>query len=217
MMDQQDRHHHDWLPQAVREAGIDRKLKSGEALFRVDTPTAGLFEVIKGKIKLVRVDPSGREAVLYIASVGDIVAEASLFSAAYHCDAIATADSIVRLYPKSALLTALNRDPQAAHAFMGMLARQIMNLRTRLEQRNIHSARDRIRRYLTLNVGPDGRTITLPGTLKDLAGELGLAHEALYRTLAEMAADGEIERPKGGLRLKSLSYDPSHTRRAKRT
>jgi DNA-binding phage protein len=77
-----------------------------------------------------------------------------------------------------------------------------MSLRTRLERRNIQTARDRVRHYLALNVGPDGRTVALAGTLKELAGELGLAHEALYRTLSEMAADGEIERPKGAIRLK---------------
>jgi CRP-like cAMP-binding protein len=33
------------------------------------------------------------------------------------------------------------------------------------------------------------------------AAELGLTHEAFYRTLAEMAADGEIERRKGAIRL----------------
>jgi DNA-binding phage protein len=32
------------------------------------------------------------------------------------------------------------------------------------------------------------------GTLKQLAADLGLTHEALYRTLARMAADGEITR-----------------------
>ncbi len=84
---------------------------------------------------------------------------------------------------------------------MAMLASQVMNLRTRLEQRNIHSARDRVRHYLMVNAGADGRTVMLPGTLKDLAAELGLTHEALYRTLADMAADGEIERLKGKIRL----------------
>ena len=84
---------------------------------------------------------------------------------------------------------------------MAMLARQIMNLRTQLEQRNIHSARDRVRHYLAINAGADGKTIALPGTVKDLAGELGLTHEALYRTLSVMAAEGEIERRKGSIRL----------------
>jgi CRP/FNR family transcriptional regulator, dissimilatory nitrate respiration regulator len=34
-----------------------------------------------------------------------------------------------------------------------------------------------------------------------MAAELGLTHEALYRTLADMSADGEIERRKGTICL----------------
>src|SRR5450756_984283 len=89
-------------------------------------------------------------------------------------------------------------------AFMAMLARQVMHLRTRLEQRNIHSARDRVLHYLTLNAGEDRRTVMVPGTLKDLAAELGLTHEALYRTLADLATAGEIERFKSKIRLAKL-------------
>ena len=202
----------DWLPVSVQDAGVNRSLKAGECLFRLEAGTVGLYEVLKGQIKLVRIDPSGREMILYVAAAGDIVAEASLFSPRYHCDAVATTDAVVRLYPKTALLSEFQRSPQAAQAFMGMLARQIMALRTRLEQRNIHAARDRVRHYLALNAGADGRTVALTGTLKDLAAELGLAHEALYRTLSEMAEDGEIERLKGRIRL-NPAYDQDHTRR----
>jgi CRP-like cAMP-binding protein len=204
MARQQDTRGNDqlWLPRAVHDAGVNRPLKPGDVLFRIDSPTLGLFEVLSGRIKLVRPDRSGRETVLFTAGPGDILAEASLFSPTYHCDAIAMTDAVVRLYPKAAVLAAFDREPEAAQAFMGKLAREIMSLRTRLERRNIQTARDRVRHYLALNVGPDGRTVALAGTLKELAGELGLAHEALYRTLSEMAADGEIERPKGAIRLK---------------
>ena len=193
----------DWLPRAVRAAGVRRVLKPGEYLFRIDARAVGLYEVIAGRIKLARIDPSGRETVLHIAGPGDTVAEASLFSPAYQCDAIAITDAIVQLYPKALLLAAFHENPRAMRAFVAMLARQVMNLRTRLERRNIQSAPERIRHYLVLNVGPDRHTVTLPGTLKDLANELGLAHEALYRTLAAMAARGEIERFAGKIRLKN--------------
>lgn len=192
----------DWLPAAVRAAGIERSLSAGQTLFRAGARTAGLYEVVKGKLRLVRVDRNGREAVLHTAAAGDTMAEASLFSATYHCDAIAMTDAIVRLHPKAVVLAELQSNPKAAQAFAAMLAHQVMTLRTRLEQRNIHSARDRIRHYLAVNAGADGRTVTLAGTLKELAGELGLTHEALYRTLAEMAADGEIERRKRTIRLR---------------
>jgi CRP-like cAMP-binding protein len=191
----------DWLPAAVRAAAIDRKLKSGEALFRLGDKTAGLCEVLAGRVRLARVDRAGHEIVLHVAGPGETLAEASLFSPAYHCDAIASTDVVVRIYPKPALLAAFDKDPKAAQAFSAMLAHQVMNLRTRIEQRNIRSARERVRHYLKLNAGVDGRSVDLPGTLKDLAAELGLAHEALYRTLAALERSGEIKRAKGKITL----------------
>jgi len=162
--------------------------------------TKGLYELVSGNVRLVRVDSTGREAVLFVAAPGDTLAEASVFSARYHCDAIASTRAIGRLYPKLAILAEFERDPKAAQAFMAMLARQVMSLRTRLQLMNIRSARDRVRDYMVLNAGPDGQTVSLPGTLKDLAADLGLTHEALYRTLAGMTGRGEIERSPGKLR-----------------
>lgn len=184
----------DWLPSSVRTAASERKLKPGEALFRLGDKTTGFFEVISGRVRLTRVDRAGHEIVLHVAGPGETLAEASLFSPHYHCDAIAGTDAMVRVYPKAALLAALEQDRKAALAFTAMLARQVMNLRTRIEQRNIRSARERVRHFLALNAGADGRTVELRGTLKDLAAELGLTHEALYRTLAALARAGEIKR-----------------------
>lgn len=187
----------EWLSQSLKAAGIDRALKAGQVLFRTGQRTAGFYEVMTGGLRLVRTDRAGREAVLHVAIAGDTLAEASLFASTYHCDAIASTKAVVQLYPKEAVLADLERDPKVARAFMAMLAHQVMELRTRLEQRNIHSARDRVRHYLALNAGADGRTVVVRGMLKDIADEIGLTHEVLYRTLADMAIGGEIERHKG--------------------
>jgi CRP/FNR family transcriptional regulator, dissimilatory nitrate respiration regulator len=191
----------DWIPAEVRKGGITRRLKRGEALFRSGQPTVGLYEIVSGTVRLIRVDDSGRETVLYSADAGGTLAEASLFSPTYHCDAIAATVASVRLYPKTAVLEALRRSPEAARVFMAALAHQVMDLRTQLERRNIRAARDRVRHFLALNVGADGVTVLLHGSLKDLATDLGLTHEALYRTLARMAAAGEIKRSGGKIKL----------------
>jgi CRP-like cAMP-binding protein len=191
----------DWLPAAVRALAIDRKLKSGEALFRLGDKTAGLCEIVAGRVRLARVDRAGREIVLHVAGPGETIAEASLFSPTYHCDAIASTNATVRVYPKREVLAAFERDPNAAQAFSATLARQVMSLRTRIEQRNIRSARERVRHYLALNVGTDGKTVALRGTQKDIAAELGLTHEALYRTLALLERSGEIRRTRGKIVL----------------
>jgi CRP/FNR family transcriptional regulator, dissimilatory nitrate respiration regulator len=191
----------DWLPAAARSAAVDRKLKAGEALFHLGDKTGGFYEVIEGRVRMSRVDRSGHEIVLFVAGSGETIAEASLYSPAYHCDAIASTDVVVRLYPKAAVLAAFAKDRKAAQAFTATLARQVMNLRTRIEQRNIRSARERVRRFLALNAGADGHTVELRGTVKDLAAELGLTHEVLYRTLAALERAGEIKRTRGKILL----------------
>jgi CRP/FNR family transcriptional regulator, dissimilatory nitrate respiration regulator len=193
----------DWLPTHLQAAGIDRVLAPGQALFRLGDRTAGIYEILRGQVHMVRVDASGREVILHVAAAGDIFAEAALFSPAYHCDAITRTGATVRLYPKAKVLDEFRHNPQAAEAFMAVLAREIMSLRSRLEQRNIRSARERVAHFLAVNVGTDGRTVPLRGTLKDLAAELGLTHEALYRALAGLASDGEIKRLKNKILLRN--------------
>ena len=193
------------LPASVRSLSVERRLKRGEVLFRKDDAAIGLYAVEKGNIRLSRVDANGREVTLHSAGPGDLVAEASLFSTKYHCEAVAVTEARVRRYPKKALLAEFRRDPSAADAFMGMLARELMALRTRLEQRNLRSASARVQHHLALNTGADGRTVTLPGTIKDLAAELGLTHEALYRTLNKLESAGKIARAKGRIILKDTT------------
>lgn len=192
----------------LRVRSRERQLKAGQTLFRAGQRTIGPYQVLSGRVRLARVDRSGRETVLYTAESGEMIAEASLFASAYHCDAIASTSAKVRLYPKDAVLAEFKHNPEAAKSFMTRLARQVMDLRTRMELRNIQSARDRVRQYLALNVGADGLTVVLKGSLKELAAELGLTHEALYRTLARMAGDGEIERHKGKI-VRARQYDPA--------
>ena len=99
----------EWLPATARSAAIDHKLKAGEPLFRMGDKTLGLCEVVAGRVRLARVDRSGHEIVLHVAGPGETLAEASLFSPQYHCDAIANTDAIVRIYPKREILAAFKK------------------------------------------------------------------------------------------------------------
>jgi CRP-like cAMP-binding protein len=191
----------DWLPAGKKISGIERKLAAGQMLFDQGDAAIGLYEVVSGQVKQVRIDPGGREMVVGIAGPGEMIAEGSLFSQTHDCAAVALTNAVVRLYRNGSLLAELERNPRVALAFMAMLVKQILNLRVRLERRSIHSARDRVRHYLAAHVGGKERTVALPSTLKDLAAELGLTHEALYRTLSEMSAKGEIARQNGKIRL----------------
>ncbi|MBI3512539.1 MAG: Crp/Fnr family transcriptional regulator [Proteobacteria bacterium] len=192
----------DWLPAEIRDRARLRALAAGECLFHQGDATVAIFLVETGRLQLVRHAGGARQVILHTARAGDMFAEAALFSPVYHCDAVATAASQVRVYPKRALLAALRRDPGVAARFMELLAHQVHALRARLQERDIRSARERVLHHLALAAGPDGRTVSLDGTLMDLAAEIGLTHEALYRALAALEKDGTIERTASGIALR---------------
>jgi CRP-like cAMP-binding protein len=163
-------------------------------LFRQGDKTFGIFEVERGRLRLVRHTIDDHPVTLHTAKMGELFAEAALFSGAYQCDAVAAVTSQVRVYPKRQLLAAFRDDPVLGERFMAVLAHHIHALRARLEERNIRSARERLLHHLALTAGPDGRTVLVDGTLMEFASEIGLSHEVLYRTLAELEKDGMVAR-----------------------
>jgi len=184
-------------PSAVRT----RTLAKGEALFFQGDSTFAIFVVRQGRVRLVRHLADGNIVPLYIAHDGETFSEAALFSPIYHCDAIADVVSEIEIHPKDFLLQALDENPDASRIFMGHMAREIISLRSRLEVRNIRSAKERVIRLIQLKISEPEMQVTFARPLKDIAGDIGLTHEAFYRTLAELEISGKIARNKRTITL----------------
>ena len=160
-------------------------------------PAFAIFEVTRGSVQLRRQTVDGRTVVVYTAKAGDLLAEAALFAPRYHCSAVASVPSTVRGYPKAAVLAALRRDPTKIESFLAGFAHQIQALQFQLELRNTRSAETRLLLYLELRADPATKSIKLNGPLQDIASELGLTREALYRAVASLASQGALP-PKTG-------------------
>jgi CRP-like cAMP-binding protein len=87
-------------------------------------------------------------------------------------------------------------------SILSLVAHQVIELRHRLEIMKVRSAKERVMLYLDLNAGPDGRTVDLRSQLQDIAGELGMTREVLYRALASLEQAGAIERAGARILLK---------------
>ncbi len=171
-----------------------RSLARNEVLFRQGDKVTAIYFVEAGRLRLERRTFDGRLLVLGTTPAGEFFVEAALFADIFHCDAVATEPSQVRVYPKAAVLNALRTDPANAMSFLALMAHRVIELRQRIEVMKVRSAKERVMLYLDLNAGSGGRTVNLRGPLQDVAGELGLTREALYRTLASLERAGAIER-----------------------
>ena len=147
-----------------------------------------------GYLKLTRYLSNGKSVVMHVARAGHAFTEAALFSDVYHCNAIAAAKTRVRMYGKKDILDAITRDSSLALEYVASLSKEVQRLRTQLELHNIKSARERIFQFLLLEASPDSLECRIQASLKDVATNLGLAHETFYRELARLESDKIITR-----------------------
>lgn len=177
------------MPTSLREAATRIRTDSHATLFRSGDPVCHVYLVIDGEARLIRLARHGGEVILQ-RSRGGFIAEASLDSKAYHCDAVTPEPSTLLLFPVVAFRTALEDDRAFCKAWQSQLAKEVRKLRAQCERLSLHSAADRITHYIE-SEGDDG-VVTLRQSRKSWAAELGLTHEALYRALRRMQDDGTL-------------------------
>lgn len=175
-----------------------RSLARNELLFRQGDKVHAIYFIEEGRLRLDRRTFDGRTLVFGTSRAGHFFVEAALFAEIFHCDAVATEPSRVRIYPKAAVLRALDTDPSSAVPFLKLMAHQVIEARQRLELMKIRSAKERVMLYLDLHSGADN-SVRLQSELQDIANELGLTREAFYRTLASLERAGAIKR--SGIRI----------------
>ncbi|MCW5636191.1 MAG: Crp/Fnr family transcriptional regulator [Rubrivivax sp.] len=176
-------------------------MAAGDTVFAQGARAQAVFFLAAGKVRLVRHGRAGEDVTIHEASAGEFFAEASLQSDRYHCSAVAVQASDVYALPAGAMKDLLASDSDFALQWVAALSGQLRRARMRVERLCLRSAQERLRHLLlTEGTGPRG-SYRLRGTLKDLAAELGITHEALYRTVAAMVRDGVLVRDGTGLSL----------------
>jgi len=181
---------------------VERRLQAGETLFLTGERITHMFAVLIGRVDLLRHMPDGSAIRLQTAGAGELLAEASLFSQAYHCDGEGAEQSKLLAFSKPAVLTALEAKPDVALALLGHFAGRLQALRGQAALFAIRSAHERVLAWLLMQ--PEtGDGVRIDRTWKQIAAELGLTHESVYRALARLEREGAIARRGSAVQLLS--------------
>ena len=176
-----------WIPADVARSARMVRLQAGDVIFRQGTHPDSVDYVNAGEVHLLRCTPSGHDVLLHRIKKG-FVAEASLDATSYHCDAHAARPSTLLRFDRRLFRAALDASVNFGRAWSAMLAQEIRRLRTQCERLALHKAQDRIAHYIACE-GRHG-VLELSNTRKVWARELGMSHEALYRELSRLKAQG---------------------------
>lgn len=150
-----------------------------------------MLYVTRGEVTLQRLGRQGESVVLQRTRHG-FVAEASLESARYHCDALVTASGAMVAIPIEPIKQALASDSEFASRWIAMLNQEVKRLCAQCERLSMRGVKERLL-HLIETEGGEGR-LPLGAGLKSMAGEPGVTHEALYRAVAELEKKGVLHR-----------------------
>ncbi|WP_018462138.1 Crp/Fnr family transcriptional regulator [Thermus oshimai] len=179
---------------ALERAAHFRTLAKGETLFLEGDPVTHLYAVLKGLIKVYKLDPEGRkQVVLHLEGPYRVLAEVALFleRPTYPASAEALEESQVLAIPKEVFFGLLEASPPLAKALLRYLARRQGQLLHLLDRLVFHEVGERLSEYLLARLEAEGQGFSLP-TNPELAALLGTVPEAVSRNLGRLYRQGLI-------------------------
>jgi CRP-like cAMP-binding protein len=172
------------------KAGQRLRFQEGGYLFHRDDPVRQMFAVASGSVDLVRPQADGKPIILQQAGSRTVLAEASLYSQRYHCDGVVHADAIIIGVARQAFLNLLESDKSFAGLWASHLAREVQNARYRSEILTRKTVAERLDAWLDWH----GETLPQKGRWKNMAAQIGVSPEALYRELARRRKNSQEEK-----------------------
>lgn len=173
---------------AIAAFSVTKSLNRDEYLFRQGADSEGFYVVQRGAINVHRVNPAGKEQVIHVFRAGESLAEGALATpSGYPADARAVEASTVLLIPKTPFLEFIGRRPDLALRMLGSMSAHLRVLVGMLDDLTLKDVESRLLNWLVKQSrsAKDG-VITLPGTKRVLAAELGTSSETLSRTLGKL-------------------------------
>ena len=168
--------------------------RPGEHIMFEGEQPPGLFFVLRGRVRLSRTAPDGREQVLAMVSAGENFNAVPLFDDRPN-PTTARAMSPVRclLLPRDALLALIRKHPDLGLAALRELAGQLRDLVVLVEDLAFRSVRERMARQLLREAG-EGTAVL---TQQELAERTGTVREIAGRALRQLAQEGLVHLERG--------------------
>ncbi len=154
--------------------------RRGQYLFHQGDTVVSMFLIEAGEAWLLRRQRDGGVIVLQRALPGSFLAEASLFTARYHCDATAITRVSVRQISRLAMRKLFENDPAFAAAWASHLADEVRSARLRAEILAFKTVAERLSAWIVAK-----GEFPPKGTWKTVAQEIGTSPESLYREIAQ--------------------------------
>ncbi|HLJ19724.1 MAG TPA: Crp/Fnr family transcriptional regulator [Stellaceae bacterium] len=166
--------------------GRECRFAAGDTLFRLGDAVRRLHLIRDGTVHLVRHHEDGSALILQRAGPGSILAEASVYSPRYHCDARAETATVTWAVSRTEVRKALAERPALSESWASYLAQEVQRARLQAEILSLKTVAERLNAWVAWN-----GSFPAKGQWSLVALEIGVSPEALYREIANRRAPRE--------------------------
>jgi len=182
-----------------------REYKKGETIFEEDSPSDAFYAIARGRVKIFKMMPSGKDVILEVFGPGDpLGAVATYIGRPFPASAVALEDTTCVLIPRGAFFTLLEQHPSLVRGLLLGLTTRLVELTNRLAELTGGRIEPRFARLflkLAAEMGrADGKMMAIPLALsrQELADMTGTTIETCIRIMSRWGKDDIVRTEKDG-------------------
>ena len=194
--------------QRLAEVSLVKSWEKGDAIFNEGDPSEFLLTVLAGRVKVVKLLPSGKEVILEIFGAGDPVGAVVAYEGRpYPATAIALEKTACLLVRRAPFFALIERHPSLVRGLLVAFTRRIVELTQRIPE--VAGGRVETRfAHLFLKLAErmgrpaeGGTFIPMALSRQDLADLTGTTIETCIRVMSRWGKESVVETEKDGFRL----------------
>lgn len=172
---------------------IRHSFDAGEIIFLEGDPSAGLWLIAQGSVKVFKVNPDGEEHILHLLGAGKTFNDiAALDGGPNPANAAALNAVVVWLLPVAIMHDLLANNNQLAVKVIGLLTARVRNLVNQVEDLALYTVQIRLARFLLKQA--EDPSLSGPGiTRAAIAAHLATTPESVSRILRSLEEAGAIQ------------------------
>ena len=172
--------------------------KKKHVLYKENQRAKVLYYVIKGKIKIYKSNPEGKELITNILNAGDFWGYIPILeNAPYRENAEVLEDSSLMQIPAADFLELVTTDPKIAQQFIRLISRNVLEKEEDLLNLAYNSLRKKVAYGLVQQITNFRESENIPVTLtlsrKEMAQAIGVATESFIRTITDFREEKMID------------------------
>jgi CRP-like cAMP-binding protein len=190
-----------------RVAGVARlkNFEKGETIFAEAEPSEFFYSVASGRVKVVKMLPTGKEVILEVFGAGEPLGAVAVYEGRpFPASAIAIEDTSCILIPRASFFALLEQHPTLVRGILTGLTLRLIELTKRLAELSGGRVESRFARLflkLAQDVGRpsgDGTFVALPLSRQELADMTGTTIETCIRIMSRWGKDDIVRTEKDG-------------------